>query len=405
MPTFTYQAVDKNGKIDKGNIDAVNKEQAITIIKNDGKTVVNLSEAGAFNKNLQIKFFQKKPKPRELAVFCRQFVSITSAGVPITSALEMLAEQTENEIMALAISGCYASIRSGSSLSESMGNYPKVFPSLLITMVAAGEASGSLENSFDRMATHFEKEAKLNAMVKKSSVYPITIVVVATVVVMLLLAFVIPQFESILTDLGTEMPMLTQIVIAAGDFMQSYWFIVAAVIGLGVFGLIQYGKTDMGNKIFSMLQLKIPLFGKLATKTASARMSRTLATLITAGIPLIDAMEIVANTMSNRLFREALMSVRDDIAMGSSISEPLQRSKMFPALVCHMTKIGEETGDLDSMLTKLADYYDDEVETATAAVMAAIEPAIIIFLALVIGTVVLAVILPMGDMYSGLDSM
>ena len=405
MATYTYVILDNAGKERKGSLEADSREQAATLLKRDGQTLVTLDAASLLSKNLELTVFQRKPKARDLAIFCRQFVSIVSAGVQVTPALEMLAEQTENKLLSRAIEGCRLSIQAGASLSEAMGDYPKVFSDLFITMVAAGEASGSLDVSFERMAVQFEKDAKLKGLVKKASIYPIVVCVVALAVVALLLTFVIPTFEDMLTDLGVELPLMTKLVIAASQFMQQFWWLLLLVVAGIVLWVRYFRKTELGQRSFGRIGLKLPVFGQLTVKTAAARLCRTMSTLLAAGIPLMDAMAITAQTMTNVFFRDALLDGRDDVSIGESMSATLARSRLFPPLVHHMTGIGEETGNLDGMLTTLADYYDEEVELATQQVMALLEPLIIIVLALVIGVVVMAVIMPMGAMYTGLDGL
>ncbi len=405
MPSFSYVAVDATGKQFKGTLEGSSREQISQQIKREGKTPVTINQANALNKDIEISFLEEKPKARDLAVFCRQFVSISSAGVPVTSAFEMLAEQTENKKLAKAIDHCCQSIQAGSTLSESMAHNKDVFGDLFITMVAAGEVSGSLEIAFDRMGSQFEKDAKLTAMMKKASIYPMTILIVAFAVVTLLLAFVIPQFEEMLTDMGTELPWLTVAVINASEFIQSYWYLLLAGGVAAFIGIKTYAKTYPGKKTFGMIQRKMPLFGELTVKTACSRLCRTMSTLIAAGVPLIDTIEIVGDTMQNIYFKESMHTARDDVAMGAPFSETLVRSNLYPPLVCHMTKIGEEVGDMEGMFNKLADYYDEEVETATQSIMAAMEPAIIVILALVVGTIVGAVMMPMADMYSALGNL
>ncbi len=405
MPNFSYTAINSSGANVKGIIEASDIGQATFVIKGEGNTIVSISEANQLNQSLNINLFERKPKAREMAIFCRQFVSITTAGVPVIAAFEMLAEQTENGILKKAIEECCLSIRQGMSLSEAMAEHPKVFNSLLITMVAAGEATGNLEVSFTRMAVQYEKDAKLKALILRSSAYPTVVLIIAVVVVIVLLGFVVPNFESLLTDLGTDMPAFSVAVIGAGKFMQANWPIVIVAIVAIVGSLIAYSRTKSGKNTFSNIQLMLPLFKTLAVKTASARACRTLATLVSAGVPLIDAIEISANTMTNVRYKECLLSAKDEVAMGMPLSEPLFRANLFPKMVCHMMKIGEESGDLEGMLTKLADYYDEEVENTTATVMAALEPLIIVFLAGIIITIVMAVMLPMTSIYEGLDNL
>ncbi len=405
MPIYNYVAIDKEGKEIKDSIELLNKELVISQLKAEELLVVSVTEVNALNKDINFTFLNKRPSARDLAVFCRQFVSIVEAGVPVIAALEMLSEQTQNKILADAVGECRISIQEGNSLTESMKKHPKAFPDLLVTMVAAGEATGSLEISFGRMAEHFEKDAKLRSSVKKASIYPAAIVVVASIVVALMLAFVIPQFEELLSDMGIDLPWVTQMVMDASLFMQTYWYIVLIGAVVIIYGLRAFSKTLPGKRMFGKILIKLPLFGTLTVKTASARMSRTLATLIAAGIPLTEALDIVAETMDNIYFSDALLRAKEDVMMGMLLSEPLIKSELFPPMVCHMVKIGEESGDVEKMLSKLADYYEEEVEAAVQALMAALEPLIIVVLAIIIGTIVMAVILPMGEMYSGIDNL
>ncbi len=404
MPSYSYTAVDKFGKDKKGVIEAESEASARALLKESGSVVLSIKEAGMLSKNIDLGSIGKRPKPRDFAVFCRQFVSITSAGVPIVSAFEMLSKQTENKILSEAIFDCCTSMQSGSSLSDAMLNRSDVFPSLLITMAASGEASGSLDIAFDRMATQFEKDAKLQQMIKRTSTYPIVIAVVAFAVVFLILTYAVPQFEEMLTQLDTELPLLTKIVIAAGDFAGAYWYYILGAIAALIFGFIAFKRTEEGKRHLGNLQLKLPLFGTLAVKVASARMCRTFATLTAAGVPLVQTLEIVSNVMTNTLFKDALIDNKEAVMMGTPFSEAIATGP-FPPLVEHMTKIGEETGDIEKMYNKLADYYDDEVENATAVLMSVLEPAIIVFLAVIIGAIVFAVILPISEMYVALDNL
>ncbi|HPS76356.1 MAG TPA: type II secretion system F family protein [Oscillospiraceae bacterium] len=405
MTTFAYIVLEPSGKETKGSLAAESREAAMAQLKQGGNTLVSLAEANALNKEVKINLFAKKPKPRDLAVFCRQFVSIVSAGVPVINALGMLEEQTQNKRLAAAARDCRMTIEKGSSLAEAMRKHADIFSDMFVTMVDAGEASGSLDVSFSRMAVQFEKDAKLRGTIKRASIYPIVVVVVTLIVITILLTFVIPSFEGMFSDMGTELPGITKFVIACSVFLRTRWFILLLIVAGIVFGVKYAKKTPKGAHFFGRISLKAPLFGNLHVKTASARMSRTLATLLASGISMMDALDIVAETMDNIYYYEAMKKAREDVSMGTSLSESLERSKMFPPLVYHMLHIGEETGDIDGMLTKIADYYDEEVEMATGQIMAAIEPMIIILLAAIVGTVVFAVIMPMMSMYNALDSL
>lgn len=405
MATYAYVIATATGKEQKGSLQADTVDKAVAELKKTGNTIISIQEAGALGQEVELSIFKRKPKARDMSVFCRQFVSIVDAGVPVLSALEMLGEQTENAILRGAIVGCKRSIEKGGSLADAMREYPKVFTGIFITLVEAGEASGNLSNSFARMADQFEKQTKLNNMVKKATIYPVVLMIVTVIVVIILLAKVVPTFETMLTDLGSELPAITKFVLACSAFIQKRWFIVLAVVVAAVFGVRYFKTTETGSYAFARMQVKLPLFGKLALKTASARFARTMATLLAAGIPMINALEITANTMTNVLFRDAILDAKDDVAMGTSLSEPLKRQGRFPPLMHHMIGIGEETGNIDGMLTKLADYYEEEVEATTAQVAAAMEPAIIVVMAIIVGTIVMAVMMPMANMYSALDTL
>jgi type IV pilus assembly protein PilC len=403
--TFSYVILTKAGKEAKGTIEAATQQEAAQKLKEEGNTLISLTEANALSKEVEISIFKKKPKPRDMAVFCRQFVSIVNAGVPVTSALEMLGQQTENKALAAAIMDCKFQIEKGSTFADAMKDHRDVFSDLFITLVEAGEASGSLDVSFNRMGIQFEKDAKIKGLIKKSAIYPIVVSVVAVAVVILMLTFVVPQFETMLTDMGSELPALTKIVVAASDFLIARWYIVFGVVALLAGGIIRYRKTEGGGRLFGRIGIKAPLIGQLTVKSASARMARTMSTLLGAGIPMIEALDIVAKTMGNVHFREALQDAKDDVAMGDALSLSIERCGLFPPMVHHMIHIGEETGDLEEMLTKLAEYYEEEVELTTQQVMAAVEPMIIIVMALIVGVIVGAVMLPMMTMYDALDSL
>jgi type IV pilus assembly protein PilC len=403
LAAFSYTAIDKTGKDRKGSIDADSKEKAREALKSDGMLPLTIGEQNLMTRDININI-GGKPKARDMSIFCRQFVSIVGAGVTIIDAMEMLSEQTENKILKKAILETKIAVEKGESLADAMRVNKTVFTDIFITMVEAGEASGSLEISFSRMADQFEKEAKLKALVKKASIYPTVVAVVAVGVVIAMLTFIVPTFQQMFDDLGTKLPAITLFVVSLSDFMQKYWYVVIAVIVLLVVFVKYAQTTDAGKRFFGKIALKAPLFGKLAVKTASSRLARTLSTLLAAGLPLIDALEITSNVMTNIFFKEAIAEAKEDVTMGTSLSEPLYRGKLFPPLVCHMLKIGEESGNIESMLDKLADYYEDEVEIATQSLMAALEPLIIILLAGIIGTIIIAILMPMASMYSGLEN-
>jgi len=405
LAVFSYLVVDKRGKEIKGSLDAETREDALAELRKIGDLVISVNQVGALNRDIKLSVFSEKPKSRDLAVFCRQFVSIISAGVPLVSALEMLGEQTDNKMLAKAITECKSTIEQGETLSHAMSLWPKVFPSMFVTIVEAGEAAGSLDNAFTRMAVQFEKDAKLKATIKKATVYPTVVCIVALLAITLLMTFVVPTFEDVLNQLGVELPEITAIVLAISRFMQKFWYAIIAGVVILVLAIKTYKKTDSGQYFFGKLELRLPLFGDLSKKTASARMARTLENLLGSGLPLVDALSIVANTMTNIYFKGSLFAAREAIMLGSPLAAQFARDNLFPPLVRHMIGIGEETGSIESMLTKLADYYEDEVENATERLMAALEPAIIVVLAVVVGTIIISIMLPMVSMYSGISNM
>lgn len=373
-------------------------------LKAQGLIVLDVTEQNALTKDISIDI-GGKPTARDLSVFCRQFASITRAGVTIIEALRMLAEATENKKMQKALMNVRADVEKGETFADSLAKHPAVFPELLIQMARAGESSGSLETSMERMAIQFEKSAKTKALVKKAMIYPMVVMIVAIAVVIVMLLVVIPSYTDMFEQLGAEAPGITLAVIAMSDFLKNYWFIIIPVV-IGIVFLIKaYAKTYSGKHLFGKSQLKIPAVKNLVVKNASAMMARTLSTLLTAGVPLNEAVGIVADTMTNIWFKEALHDATEQIMVGVPLSQPLQNCGLFPPMVYYMVRIGEEAGLTEEMLNKLADYYEEEVELAVQSLMAAMEPMIIIVLAVVVGGLIAACMAPMMTMYEALDNL
>lgn len=398
MADFVYTALNQAGKEVKGNITADRVETAVAKLKMDGFMPLSVVEANALNK--QITIGGGKAKPRDLSIFCRQFVSMLSAGVTIIDALEMLGEQSENKSMKAAIEEVRTDIQKGETLTRAMAKHPKIFPELMVNMVSAGEASGKLEVTFERMATHFERAAKTAGMLKKAAVYPIVVFVVALVVMVIMLVAVIPSYVTMFEDLDMKLPGLTLAVIAVSDFIIANWPILTIIIAGSVIGLKTYFGTDVGKHTAGRIRVNFPIYKELEKKTASSLFARTLSTLVYAGMPLLEGLVLTATTMQNVLYKDTLMEMSEEIKVGVPLSAPLKKSPLFPAMVGHMVSIGEETGDIEEMLTKLADYYDEEVEITTGTVMAALEPMIILVLAGGVCIIIGAVLAPMVSMYS-----
>ncbi|MDE6420514.1 MAG: type II secretion system F family protein [Lachnospiraceae bacterium] len=401
MESFGYVAVNKAGKEVKGSIEADNEAKALAEIKNRGMMVVSLTKQGVLTKDINIDI-GGAPKPRDLSVFCRQFVSMTRAGVTIIDALRMLGEQTENKKLQQATVAVRVDVEKGEPLAEAFAKHPKIFPNLLVSMTQAGEASGSLDVAMERMAAHFEKAAKTSALIKKAMIYPVVLIIVAIAVMVVMLIVVIPSYMGMFTELGTELPAVTKLMVSASNFLQENWYFVAAAVIAVVVSLKMYAKTNSGKHVFGKLALLIPAMKNLKQKEASSMMSRTLSTLMAAGVPLTEAVGIVSNTMQNIWYKEALLDVKDQITLGVPLSQPLETCGLFPPMVYHMTRIGEESGNTEEMLDKIADYYDEEVEMAVQSLMAAMEPMIIIVMALIVGVMVYAVMSPMMDLYNSI---
>lgn len=401
---FIYRAITDSGREKKGNIVADDADRATAKLKAMGLMPLELKKASVLTKEINITF-GRLVNPRDLSVFCRQFVSMLNAGITIIDALNMLSQQTENKHMAKALLIVQSDIEKGETLSDSMRKHEKIFPSIMISMVAAGEASGKLETTFEHMAGHFEKDARIRGMLKKAAMYPIVVAVVAVIVMIVMLVKVVPSYMEMFEQMDVEMPGITLAVIAMSNFIQKFWYLLI-LIGAGIVaGIRVFKKTEYGETLFGNMSRKMPIFGKLNIKTSASIFARTLGTLLYSGLPMVDGLEIVANTMPNVLYQKALKKAREEVIKGVPLSEPLEGSGLFPPMVAHMIRIGEETGDVEEMLDRLSGYYDEEVEMATQTVMAALEPMIIIIMALIVIVLIAAVMAPMLAMYGGLDNL
>ena len=404
MATYGYKAITKAGKEVKGSLEADNKDLAMAELRRQELTVIDLGEQSFLTKDIDIQI-GGWPKARDLSVMCRQFVSMTKAGVSILESLKMLCEQTENKRLQDALKEVRISVEKGETLADSMAEHPKVFPGIMVNMVAAGEASGSLEIAMERVATQLERSHKTQAMVKKAMIYPIAVCLVAVIVTIVMLVVVIPKYEDMFSQLGTELPWITMMYVNLSHVITNYWYIIIPIIIALVIAIRYFAKTDLGKHVFGKMALKLPLIGKLTTKSAASMMARTMSTLLGAGVPLIEAVDIVSGVMSNIYFKEAMQDAREEITIGMPLSRPLQESGLFPPMVYQMIRIGEESGNTEEMLDKLADYYDEEVEMSVQSLMAAMEPLIIIVLAVVVGGLIAACMMPMMQMYTALDNL
>lgn len=401
MAVFNYKVIDRNGKSQKGTIDAANREGAEKKLKAEGYSVMSLTEQSS---PLGGGMFKKKVKSRDLAVFCKQFSAVLKAGVTVIAALELMGDQLENKTLQAAVTAARAYIEKGGTLADALRLNPDVFPPIMINMVAAGEISGNLEVCLDRLVEHFEKDNALSSKIKSAMTYPIVVLIVMVIVVIVVMVAVIPNFESMFAEMGADLPFATKAMMACSDFLIHKWWLLIIIIVAVVFGIKVFKQTEPGAQLFANIGLKAPIFGNLNIKSACSRFARTMSTLMASGISMIDAVEQVAKMMDNKIIREGLMDAKVQVAKGVPLSKPLKDMEMLPSMLSAMTKIGEETGDIEEMLSKVADYYDEEVDAATNALTAAMEPMIMVILALIVGMIVAAVYGPIISMYDAMDS-
>jgi type IV pilus assembly protein PilC len=404
MAKYGYEAINKAGKEVKGSMDATNEDEVKSKLRGQGLTVVSIKSQNILTQDIDLQI-GGYPSTRDLSVMCRQFVSMNKAGVTIMETLRMLCEQTENKRLKDALNEVRIGIEKGDTLAQALSEHPKIFPSLMINMVAAGEASGTLHIALERVSTQLEKSSKTQALVKKAMIYPIAILIVSLMVTVVMLVVVIPNYESMFADLGTELPAITKFYVALSNGLINYWFIVIPIFAAMIFGVIAFSKTDPGKYFFGKLALRIPVLNNMTVKSASAQMARTLGTLLGSGVSLVEATNIVSGIVGNVYFKDALKNAADEVSIGMPLSRPLEECGLFPPMVYHMLRIGEESGNTEEMLDKLADYYDEEVEMAVQSLMAAMEPMIIVVLAVVVGGLIAACMAPMLTMYQALDTL
>lgn len=400
MAVFNYKVVDKNGKNKKGTIEAPNRDGAEKKLKADGYAIMSLTEQNSpFSGGL----IKKKVKSKDLAVFCKQFSAVTRAGVTIISALELMGDQIENKTLQRAVMDAKTYVEKGGTLADALRVNSEVFPPIMINMVAAGELSGNLEVCLDRLTEHFEKDNALSAKIKGAMTYPIVVFIVMIIVVIVVMVMVIPNFSSMFAEMGTQLPLATRIMVAASNFIIHKWWLLIIIVAAIVVGCKAFKRSSVGEQLFANMAIKMPIFGNLTIKSACSRFARTMSTLMASGISMIDAVEQVAKMMDNKIIRDGLLDAKTQVAKGIPLSKPLKDMEMLPPMLSAMTKIGEETGDIEEMLSKVADYYDEEVEEATNKLTAAMEPLIMVVLACIVGMIVAAVYGPIMSMYSALD--
>lgn len=401
MAEFQYRVITPEGKEKKGTMEGKSIEQVSGVLKAQKNVILSVSEASLMNRDINFSL-GGRVSARDYSIFCRQFVSIISAGVSIINALEMMRDQTENRTLKKALGEVYEDVSKGESMAGAMKKHSKVFPSMLCNMVEAGEASGSMEVAFERMAVQFEKENKLKQSVKKAMIYPIVLLVVMVGVLFLMMIWVIPNFMGMFAELDTELPPITQAVVNMSDFVIAKWWLILLVVAAAIALFKAYAASPSGKFVLGGIALKIPVFGKLQTKSECARLGRTLCTLLGAGVPMMDAIEITGRSMENVHYKKAMMDAKDQVMRGMALSRPLKTCGLFPPMVVHMVSIGEETGNIETMLENVANYYEDDVQVATEQVMALMEPMIIVVMAIVVGVLIMAIMQPMLILYESI---
>jgi len=394
--TFVYKVRNRRGRLIKGFLEAEGEAAAVTQLRAQNYYIVDIRRAPERGREVELRFLlEKKVKAKDLAVYCRQFGTMIEAGVPILNCLVVLKEQTENKKLAAVSGGLAELLQEGRTLAEAVEQFPGVFPGIFTSMVEAGEVSGSLDQSLERLAVHFEKEHEIKEKIKSAMTYPALVVSVAFVVVMVLLTFVLPTMVSMLVQQNVPLPLPTRVVIGVSGFMKQYWPAVFGGLAALSTVLIWYSRTERGSYLADRVIISLPVFGPLVTKMSVSRFSRTLGTLIKSGVPLLQSLEIVKKTAGNRVVAEAVEKAEESVREGQGMSEPLAKSEVFPPMVTQMIKVGEDTGALDTLLEKVASFYDQEVDATVTRLASLVEPLLIIFVGGIVGTIVASIMLPM----------
>jgi type IV pilus assembly protein PilC len=403
VPSFSYSAINAQGATLTGEIQATDLAGAREALRGNGLLAQQIEEISGGGDAVATGLFgrPKKVKPKSLQIFSRQFATMIEAGLSVVQSLVILEQQTDDQNLALVIDDVREKVEGGSLLSEAMASHPNTFSRLYVAMVEAGEAAGALETVLDRVATQIEKEQKIKRRVKGAMIYPTVVLTFATLVLIGMLMFLVPVFVKIFDQLGGELPKLTQYVLYASNALRGYWFIIFPVAGAMIYGFFRWKKTESGRQAWDRFKLRIPVsIGEVVRKVAMARFSRTLSTLIASGVDIMKALEITSQTAGNWVVEDAVIQARQRVQEGAPIAQPLIDHPVFPPMVGQMVKIGEETGELEKMLTKVADFYEDEVDASIQALTSIIEPIMMIGVGIMVGIIIISMYLPMFKMLS-----
>ncbi|HKA18812.1 MAG TPA: type II secretion system F family protein [Blastocatellia bacterium] len=396
MPTYVFKGRNRVNEIVVGERVAADRASLEAMLRREQVILTNAREKG---REISLpKLGREKVKNKDLALFTRQFSVMLDAGLPLVQCLEILAQQQDNKFFQKVIFQTRADVEAGMTLADAMAKHPRVYEPLYTNMVAAGETGGILDVILQRLSTYLEKMVKLKSDVKSALIYPIAVIVISIIVISVIMIVVIPAFKNIFEGLlgpGEHLPWLTELVVSISQFMASYWWLISLVVGIIVFALKAWYKTEKGQHVIDGLVLRLPILGPIMRKIAVARFSRTLSTLLSSGVPILESLEITAKTAGNIIVSEAIQKVRAGIEQGQTFVEPLKASGVFPIMVSQMIGVGEQTGALDAMLSKIADFYEQEVDAAIANLLSLMEPAMILFLGVTIGTIVIAMYLPL----------
>lgn len=395
MPKYSWEARSRTGAAQKGVMEAASAAAVEAQLKKFGFGSISVKEEGkGLSMELKLPGFAKKVETKDLVVFTRQFATMIDSGLPLVQCLDILSSQQENKTFKEVLHKVKETVEGGSTFADALSKHPNVFDQLFVNLVAAGEVGGILDTILNRLAAYIEKSMKLKKQIKGAMVYPATIMTIAIGVVAVILIFVIPTFAKMFADFGGDLPTPTKVVIALSDFVLKYILLIIGLVFAVVVAIKKYYATPNGKKVIDTMALKAPIAGPLIRKVSVARFTRTLGTLISSGVPIMDGLEIVAKTAGNKVVEEAVYKVRSSIAEGKTMAEPLQESGVFPPMVVQMISVGEATGAMDAMLSKIADFYDDEVDDAVSALTALMEPMLMVFLGTTVGGLVIAMYLP-----------